>query len=318
VAYNCIVLLGPTAVGKTALGVQLAAAYQGEILSADSRQVYRGLDIGSGKDLAEYTLSDGSHVPYHLIDIADLTQEYNVFDYQQDFYRVFQNVTDRGVLPVIVGGTGMYLDAVLRAYDMMPVPEDASFRIWCEQYSTTELSDMLVSEKKDIHNISDLKSRERVIRALEIDRYMKSDSCAEYRRHAVPRPLIQPFVLGTTLDRTTLRSRIAVRLKDRLEHGMIDEVRRLHEQGASWDRLERLGLEYRFVSEYLQHKIDSPDQLFSLLNIAIGQFAKRQETWFRGMEKKGVTIHWLPPSSSGSDRILAAQELIQRNLNVTH
>ncbi len=311
--YNSIVLLGPTAVGKTAIGVRLALATGGEVISADSRQVYKGLDIGSGKDLADYDISPSVHVPYHLIDITDLSREYNVFDYQHDFYRTFAELLDRGVLPVVVGGTGMYVDAVVRSYDLMPVPENKELRKECESKSLEELAAMLMSEKENIHNKSDMADRERIIHALEINRYMKSDECEKLRRSLPPRPDIRPLVIGTMLDRKLVRARISKRLRERLDAGMIEEVERLHNEGASWDRLERLGLEYRFVSEYLQKKIVTKEELFEKLNTAIGQFAKRQETWFRGMEKKGVDINWLPEDPDTNVRLEAAINLLKKN-----
>lgn len=311
VLYNCVVLLGPTAVGKTAIGVRLAVASGGEIISADSRQVYTGLDIGSGKDLADYDLPSGVHVPYHLIDIADLSREYSVFDYQNDFYKSFAELENRGVLPVVVGGTGMYVDSVVRGYDFVPVPRNEALRETCKLKSLEELKNMLIAEKDNLHNTSDMTDRDRIIQALEINRFMKSDECAELRKSLPPRPNIKPLIIGTTLDRAVLRERIAKRLRERLDEGMIEEVARLHEEGASWERLERLGLEYRFVSMFLQKKIETKEELFEKLNLAIGQFAKRQETWFRGMEKKGVKINWLPKDPDSNVRIDAALNLLK-------
>ncbi|MCR5723743.1 MAG: tRNA (adenosine(37)-N6)-dimethylallyltransferase MiaA [Treponema sp.] len=325
---NCIFLLGPTAVGKTAIGVQLALALNGEIISADSRQVYAGLDIGSGKDLADYdvVLSDGRtmHVPYHLIDITDLSHEYNLFDYQEDFYRAFSDIQRRGKLPVVVGGTGMYADCILRNYDLVPTPENPAARAELEQKSYDELKAMLIQEKQNLHNTTDFADKDRIIHALLIERYLKSPECAAYRASRPPRPVIRPLVLGTTLPRTLVRERIARRLRERLDSGMIEEVKLLHEKGssrgeggASWERLEQLGLEYRFVSEYLEGAYGEPesaqarDALFEKLNFAIGRFAKRQETWFRGMEKKGVKINWLPEHADIGVRTEAALSLWQ-------
>lgn len=310
---NCVVLLGPTAVGKTALAVQIALVRNGEILSADSRQVYRNLDLGSGKDLADYTF-EGKKVPYHLIDIADLKQEYNVFNYQQDFYKAFADVKGRGILPVIAGGTGMYLDAVVRNYDFVLVPENPELRAELSDKKLEELDKILLSLKPELHNKSDLTQKDRVIRAIEIARCMNGPMADEIRNKMVKRPDIQPLVLGTTLPREILRENIAKRLHERLDEGMIEEVRCLHENGASWDRLERLGLEYRFVSEYLEGKIKSEDELFTALNTAIGQFAKRQETWFRGMERKGVKINWLPETPDREEKLSVALSLIDKEL----
>ncbi len=325
-SYNCIFLLGPTAVGKTAIGVQLALSLDGEIISADSRQVYTGLDIGSGKDLADYTLqlSDGKRVqiPYHLIDITNLSHEYNLFDYQEDFYKAFLDIISRGKLPIVVGGTGMYADCILRNYDLVPTPENPALRAELEAKSYDELKALLIAEKADLHNTTDFADKDRIIHALLIERYLKSAECAAYRAARPPRPAVSPLVLGTTLPRALLRERIAKRLHERLDAGMIDEVKGLHENGSaageggsSWSRLMQLGLEYRFVSEYLQGSFgalgteEARALLFEKLNFAIGRFAKRQETWFRGMEKKGVVIHWLPQTVSVEERVVAALQL---------
>lgn len=307
---NCVVLLGPTAVGKTAVGVQLALAFGGEIISADSRQVYRGLDIGSGKDITDYTVK-GITVPYHLIDVADVSQEYNVFNFQQDFYRLFIDMRRRNVLPVIVGGTGLYIDSVVREYDFLPVPEDPSLRARLAKKTLEELDEMLLALKPDLHNKTDLKQQSRVVRAIEIALYAKSPQANELRLKLGSRPDIQPLMLGMTLSRCQLRDNINRRLRERFDAGMIDEVRRIHGSGISWERLERLGLEYRFVSEFLEGKIQTEEELFLQLNTAIGQFAKRQETWFRSMERKGVKITWLPESTDMQTRVSAACDLIQ-------
>ena len=328
VSYNCIFVIGPTAVGKTAIGVRLAAALGGEVISADSRQVYSGLDIGSGKDLKDYelsldlvaklnpslaeSLSSGSvsaesyHVPYHLIDVCDLSHEYNLFDFQEGFYKAFADISARGKIPVVVGGTGMYLDSILRNYDMIPMPENPELYEELNQKSYDELKEILIREKEKLHNTSEFGDKERLIKAIMINRYNESPECKAFRAKMAPRPQILPLVIGTTLDRNLVRSRIESRLKARFDEGLIEEVENLHRDGADWARLEALGLEYRFVSEYLQQKIESKEKLFELLNIAIRQFAKRQETWFRGMEKKGVQIHWLPEIMDVESRFDAA------------
>lgn len=309
--YNCVVVLGPTAVGKTSIGVQIAHKFSGEIISADSRQTYKGLDIGSGKDLCEYCV-DGKNVPYHLIDITDLSMEYNVFHYQQDFYKVFTDLLNRNVLPVIVGGTGMYLDAVVRNYDFVLVPENVELRKELEEKSLEELDEMLLSLKPDLHNKSDLLERDRVIRAIEIATCMNSPEADVIRSKMIARPDIRPLIIGTTFDRNLVRQNIEIRLKERLDNGLIEEVEGLHNSGFSWERLEKLGLEYRFCSLFLQGKIKSKDELFEKLNIAIRQFAKRQETWFRGMEAKGVEINWLPAVQDKNVRISAALSLVEK------
>lgn len=309
--YNCIVLLGPTAVGKTAIGVRLALEFGGEILSADSRQTYVGLDIGSGKDLDEYTVG-GVRIPYHLIDVADLSGEYTVFDYQQDFYRAFSDVTARGALPVVVGGTGMYLDAVIRGYDFVAVPENQALRARLSSLTLEELAARLIRLKPNLHNRSDLADRDRAIRAIEIAEFMRSGEAPRARAAMAARPDIRPLVIGTTFARELLRENIAARLRARLDGGMIEEVRSLHERGVPWRRLERLGLEYRYCALFLEGEIRSRSELFDRLNIAIRQFAKRQETWFRGMESKGVRIRWLPPVQDRQVRTEAAVGLAGR------
>lgn len=310
--FNCVVVLGPTAVGKTAIGVQIAHKFGGEVISADSRQTYRGLDLGSGKDLADYNV-DGVPVPYHMIDICDLSMEYNVFHYQQDFYRVFDELKGRGVLPVIVGGTGMYLDAVIRNYDLVDVPEDPDLRKSLESKSLEELGEMYLELKPELHTKNDLLERERVIRGIEIYYGTHGEKAEQLKKTMYKRPDIRPLVIGTTFDREKIRENITLRLKERLDAGMIEEVRNLHEKdGYSWERLEKLGLEYRYCAQFLQNKIDSQETMFEQLNIAIRQFAKRQETWYRFMEKNGVKINWLPAVQDKSVRIEAAMELCKK------
>ena len=330
--YNCIFVIGPTAVGKTEIGVRLAASLGGEVLSADSRQVYRGLDIGSGKDLRDFKMNknlalslnpalkdkitDGFYnVPYHIIDVTDLSHEYSLFDFTADFYNSFADCQKRGVLPVVVGGTGMYLDSILRNYDMIPFEENATERQELESLSYEELKSILRSEKEKLHNTSEFGDSGRIINAILLNRFTKSEEYKTQRKKVLSaRPKVNPLVLGTTLPRPLVRERIAKRLHDRLEEGLIEEVQNLHENGASWQRLESLGLEYRFVSEYLQQKIESKEKLFELLNLAVGQFAKRQETWFKGMEKKGVKINWLPQEMPVDVRFEAALELVRQRL----
>ena len=312
--YNCIVVLGPTAVGKTAIGVQLAHNFGGEIISADSRQTYKGLDLGSGKDLADYNV-DGKPVPYHMIDITDLSVEYNVFHYQQDFYKVFDSLIQRNVLPVIVGGTGMYLDAVVRNYALVDVPKDKELRKSLEDKSLEELGEMYLKLKPELHTKADLLERERVIRGIEIALGHQEPKASQLRSGMYPRPDIRPLIIGTTFDRTKIRENIKIRLKQRLDEGMLDEVQGLHDSGYSWERLEKLGLEYRYCSLFLQGKIESKEVMFEQLFIAIGQFAKRQDTWFRFMEKNGVEINWLPAVQDKQTRIAAAIKLAAKYFN---
>ena len=291
--------------GKTAIGVALARAFNGEIISADSRQTYRYLDIGSGKDLADYAASEeGAAVPYHLIDITELPAEYNVYNYQQDFYRVFKDIIARGKLPVIVGGTGMYIDAIVRDYQLVILPENKKLHEELEATPLEELAARLMKLQPDLHTKNDLLEKDRVIKALEIIEAKKLglDSTS------VQRPEIKPFIIGTTLPRPQLWENISIRLRERLDGGMLEEVQSIHDSGISWERLEKLGLEYRFCSQFLQGKIASKEELFEGLFIAIRQFAKRQETWFRMMEKKGVEIHWLEPGSK-EERIKEAKKI---------
>lgn len=316
--YNSLIILGPTAVGKTALAVAAADYFDSEIISADCRQVYKGLDLGSGKDIKEYSIQkdDGciKKIPYHLIDIVDLHAEYSVFNYQKDFYKTFAALQEKKVFPIICGGTGMYLDAIVRSYDMIDVPLNSALRTSLNGKSLEELGDILRSLKPELHNETDLTERHRVLRAIEIAEYSNSEQCKREKEAMPPRPCIKPFIVGTTFPRDIVRNRVKIRLKQRFDEGMIDEVESLHKQGFSWERLERLGLEYRFIAEYLQGKIPSFDELFQSLHIAIGQFVKRQETWFRGMERKGVTIHWLPTNlyeKSLDERLQSLLQLLE-------
>ena len=304
--YNCVIILGPTAVGKTAIGVAVARAFNGEIISADSRQTYRHLDIGSGKDLADYEANeDGAAVPYHLIDITELPAEYNVYNYQQDFYRAFKDITERGRLPVVVGGTGMYIDAIVRDYQLVILPENKKLHEELEATPLEVLAERLIKLQPDLHTKCDLLEKDRVIKALEIIEAKKQgvDSTS------VQRPDIHPLIIGTTLPRPQLWDNISLRLRERLDGGMLEEVQSIHDSGISWERLEKLGLEYRFCSQFLQGKIASKEDLYEGLFVAIRQFAKRQETWFRMMEKKGVEIHWLDAGSK-EERINQAKDVI--------
>lgn len=299
--FNLLVVLGPTASGKTRLGVELARCFDGEIISADSRQVYRGMDIGSGKDLTEY----GS-IPHHLIDIVEPAYEFNVFEFQRRFLEAFGDIRQRGRLPVLVGGTGMYLEAVLKGYRLVEVPEDQNLRRELATLTMDVLAERLRSANPRLHNTTDLRDRERLVRAIEI---------AAYERDHTPEPLpeIRPLVLGIRWERSVLRQRITDRLRARLDHGLIEEVARLHVEGIPWERLEFYGLEYRFVAKHLQGELNRND-LFQKLNSAIHDFAKRQDTWFRRMERNGTSIHWL----DGADAPLAeAMEIISRERHGT-
>ena len=305
--YNCVIVLGPTAVGKTSIGVQIAHKFNGEIISADSRQTYRHLDIGSGKDLAEYTV-DGQQIPYHLIDIIDLPDEYTVYNYQQDFYRAFKEIMSRGKLPVVVGGTGMYIDAIVRDYQLVNLPENPELHARLEATPLEKLAARLLELQPDLHTKNDLQEKDRVIKALEIIEAKK----AGYDTTSIERPEIKPFIIGTTLERPQVWQNISLRLRERLDNGMLEEVQSIHDNGISWERLEKLGLEYRYCSLFLKGELKTKEQLYDELFIAIRQFAKRQETWFRMMEKKGVEIHWLSKNQDKKARIQEAFMLLQQ------
>ncbi len=312
--YNSVVLLGPTAVGKTSIGVNLAYHYGWDIISADSRQVYKGLDLGSGKDIAEYNVN-GHPVPYHLIDVTTLANEYNVFMFQQDFYRIFNEFETKGKMPFVVGGTGMYVDSIIRGYDLAPVPPNPERESELNNMSLEDLDKLLLTLKPNLHNMSDLKLKDRVVKAIIIAEYMASDEYQENHEKILDRPNVRPYVIGTSIPRDKLHDNIRKRLMERIDAGMIDEVKNLHDNdGFSWERLEKLGLEYRFVSLFLEGKIDSKETMVEQLYHAISQFAKRQETWFRGMERKGVKINWLPYTTDKEARIAEAIRLLDNVL----
>ncbi|MDD5104120.1 MAG: tRNA (adenosine(37)-N6)-dimethylallyltransferase MiaA [Desulfuromonadaceae bacterium] len=280
-----VVILGPTASGKTRLAVALAHELGGEIISADSRQVFRGMDIGSGKDLHEY----GS-IPHHLINILDAGEEFSVFEFQRRFFTAAKEITSREALPVLCGGSGMYLDAALRGYRMVEVPYNAALRDKLARLSGAELADELMRIKPDQHNSTDLLQRERTVRAIEIACGERDNASTEE-----PAPRMNSCVIGIRWERDLLRQRITTRLRDRLDNGMIEEVQQLHDSGISWERLDYYGLEYRFVGAYLRNELSKND-LFQHLGCAIHQFAKRQGNWFRRMEHHGITINWIDGS----------------------
>ena len=289
-----ITILGPTASGKTPLAAALALQIGGEIISADSRQVYRRMDIGTGKDLADYTITNNREpitVPYHLIDIVEPGTKYNLFQYQQDFFDAYHDIISRGATPILCGGTGLYIEAVLKGYQLSPVPQNPELRQRLEGKSLEELTQMLVELKakngSTMHNKTDVDSCQRAIRAIEIE---------EYNLHTpTPKrelPPIDSLIIGVNIDREARREKITRRLKARLEEGMIDEVRGLLAEGIPAEDLIYYGLEYKFVTEYITGQM-TYDEMFKRLEIAIHQFAKRQMTWFRGMERRGFTIHWI-------------------------
>ena len=289
-AKNLIVILGPTASGKTQLAAQLAYDLQGEIISADSRQVYKGMDIGTGKDLNQY-LINGRKISYHLIDIIDPQSEFSLFEFQNRFYKIFTQLSRKRIMPIMVGGTGLYLESVLTGYNMPEVPPDQELQKILSLKSKKQLQEILKALKQRLHNKTDLDDPERLIRAIEIERAraIKGEKQQE-------KPDIDAVVLGISWERSALRKRITLRLKERLAQGMIEEVKNLHSAGLAWKKLESFGLEYRFISQYLQNKITF-DEMINKLNTSIHQFAKRQETWFRRMEKRGIVINWIPANN---------------------
>jgi tRNA dimethylallyltransferase len=292
---NLLVVLGPTATGKTRLAVEAARCLGGEIISADSRQVYRGFDIGSGKDLDEY-----AEIPYHLVDIVEPGYEFSLFDFARGFRAAFDDISKRAALPVLAGGTGLYLDAVLRRYALVEVPRDEALRAELARLSMDTLRDRLRSLKPSLHNSTDLDDRRRLVRAIEI-----ALGEATGRGEPLPLPQLSARVFGLRWPRERLRQRITLRLRQRLDQGMIEEVEALHAAGVSWQTFEFYGLEYRFVARFLQGQLSRND-LFQQLNSAIHKFAKRQETWFRRMQRDGVEIHWLDGEREPLNELLTA------------
>ena len=299
-----ITILGPTASGKTPVAAHLAAKIGGEIISADSRQVYRRMDIGTGKDLADY-----GEVPYHLIDICEPGTKYNLFQYQQDFFDAYQDIQGRGKTPVLCGGTGLYIEAVLKGYKLSPVPQNQTLRDSLEGKTLPELTQMLQELKaktgSNMHNKTDVDSCQRAIRAIEIETYNLENP--------VPRrelPPVDSLIIGIDIDRELRREKITRRLKARLGEGMVDEVRHLLDEGIAPEDLIYYGLEYKFLTEYITGQL-TYDEMFSKLEIAIHQFAKRQMTWFRGMERRGFTIHWIDATLPMDEKINKIIELWQ-------
>ncbi len=286
--YDLITILGPTASGKTDLAAHLAVRLgNAEIISADSRQVYRGMDIGTGKDLADYTV-DGVEIPYHLIDIMDAGEKYNLFQYQQDFWKAYNDIVSRGKTPILCGGTGLYVESILKSYKMMPVPENPELRKSLEGKSIEELTTILQTYKT-LHNTTDVDTAKRAIRAIEIQAY--------YREHKIEErdfPQLRSLTIGVNIDRELRRQKISDRLHRRLDEGMVDEVRHLLETVPA-ENLLYYGLEYKFLTLYILGEL-TYDEMVRQLEIAIHQFAKRQMTWFRGMEKRGTHIHWIDAS----------------------
>ena len=300
--YNLVTILGPTACGKTSLAVALAHRLQTAVISADSRQVYRSMDLGTGKDLGEYTYQ-GSEVPYRLIDIVDAGYKYNVFEYQRDFLKAFEDLRAQGQLPVMCGGTGMYLESVLRGYRLVEVPENKELREALADKSLEELTAML-SSYKQLHNTTDVDTCKRAIRAIEIEEYYRANdvSIREF-------PEIKSLTIGLDVSRELRRERITRRLHERLAEGMVDEVRGILASGVAPEDLIYYGLEYKYLTLYVIGEL-TYDEMVSQLEIAIHQFAKRQMTYFRGMERRGVPINWLDASLSTEEKVEAIVRMI--------
>jgi len=300
---NLITIIGPTASGKTVLAAQLANRISGEIISGDSRQVYRGMNIGTGKDLVDYTV-DEKQIPYYVIDVVDAGHKYNVYEFQQDFVKAYNAIIDKGKQPILCGGTGMYIEAALKGYKLIHVPANPAFRELCETKSEEELISEL-KDLKELHNQTDIDNRRRIIRALEIEHYYASNPKIEFDY-----PQFSPILIGVSIDVETRRSRIDSRLKQRLDEGMIDEVKALIDRGVPTETLIYYGLEYKFLTQYILNQL-TYDEMVTQLNIAIHQFAKRQMTWFRGMERRGMKIHWIDGMKPMNERILECLSVIE-------
>ena len=300
-----ITILGPTACGKTEFAAHLAANLGTEIISADSRQMYRRMDIGTGKDLSEYDI-EGQHIPYHLIDIVEPGYKYNLFEYQRDFLIAYNQIHQKGKTPILCGGTGLYIESVLKGYRLSPVPENSELRASLANKSLAELVEIL-KQYKTLHNVSDLDTVKRAIRAIEIADYYKKTEKEE-----IPFPEIDSVVIGLEIDRESRRKKITQRLDARLHDGLVEEVKGLIDSGINPEDLIYYGLEYKYVTNYIIGNI-SYQEMHNQLEIAIHQFAKRQMTWFRGMEKRGIHINWIDTTQPMDKKLKQAIELINKN-----
>ena len=301
-SYNLVTVLGPTACGKTTLAVALANRLRTAVISADSRQVYRSMDLGTGKDLGEYVI-DGREVPYHLIDIVDAGYKYNVFEYQRDFLKAYASLREAGEVPVLCGGTGMYLESVLRGYRLVEVPENKELRESLECKSLDELTEILRGYKQ-LHNSTDVDTCKRAIRAIEIEEYYRTND-VNVREF----PEIKSLTIGLDVSRELRRERISRRLRERLDQGMVDVVRNILASGVLPEDLIYYGLEYKYLTLYVIGEL-TYDEMVSQLEIAIHQFAKRQMTYFRGMERRGVPIHWIDAELSTDEKVEQICELL--------
>jgi tRNA dimethylallyltransferase len=297
-----ITILGPTASGKTALAARLAYELDGEVISADSRQVYRKMDIGTGKDLGDYVVK-GKRIPVHLIDIVDPGYEYNVFEYQQDFRKIFPVITGRGKTPILCGGSGMYLEAILKGYDLKRVENDSTRKDALEKKTDEELKDILLALRTS-HNTTDLTDRGRTIKAIEIATISHGNE--QYQSEI---PAFNAILCGIWFEREILRNRITERLNNRLQNGMIEEVKALLDKGLTAGQLKFYGLEYRYITQFLEKELDY-QTMFRLLNTAIHQFAKRQMTWFRRMERNGFDIHWIDGTLDEEEKVRLVMSLL--------
>lgn len=311
-----ITILGPTASGKTPLAAHLAARVGGEIISADSRQVYRRMDIGTGKDLADYEVRDAGcevRVPYHLIDICEPGTKYNLFQYQRDFHNAYDDIVSRDKQPILCGGTGLYIEAVLKGYELSPVPQNPELRQRLEGKSLEELTVMLkelkVKNGSVMHNTTDVDTAQRAIRAIEIE----SARCEMRDAKCEVREAIPYIIFGTNIDRELRREKITRRLKARLDEGMVDEVKALLDSGIPAEDLIYYGLEYKYVTEYVIGKL-TYDEMFRQLEIAIHQFAKRQMTWFRGMERRGFKINWIDATLPMEEKVETILEKVNSQI----
>lgn len=302
--YDLIAILGPTASGKTQFAAALASRLDTEIISADSRQIYKEMNLGTGKDLADYTVN-GKQIPYHLIDIAEPGYKYNVFEYQRDFLKAYETVRLKGKLPIMCGGTGMYLESVLKGYRLLPVPENPELRARLNGKSLDELTEIL-KQYKILHNTTDVDTAKRAIRAIEIEEYYAHTPVDE---RAFPQ--LNSLIVGIDIDRELRREKITRRLQQRLEEGMVEEVRDLIKKGIKPEDLIYYGLEYKYLTLYVIGEL-TYEQMFHDLEIAIHQFAKRQMTWFRGMERRGFTIHWMNAQWSMEEKIAFVTQLIEQ------
>lgn len=301
--YDMVVITGPTASGKTSLAAELACRIGGEIISADSRQVYRKMDLGTGKDYDDYIVN-GHVVPYHLVDIVDAGYRYNVFEFQRDFTRVYTDMKKRNVFPVVCGGSGMYIDSIVSGYKLIEAPPDPELRAELEKKTMEELISMLASYKP-LHNTTDIDTKKRVIRAIEIEQFTRKNLTI-----STTMPTVKSLIVGVKFDREERRKRITERLKKRMASGMVAEVKNLLENGIDPETLISYGLEYKYITLYLTGQMNY-DEMMRDLETAIHQFAKRQMTWFRGMERKGVRIYWLDGKSPMNEKLSAVIELLQ-------